>query len=148
VNAEFLCGLVEQTFVAEELQLVPRGHSDSILRCQHISMPRYQCYGVIIGGKKYPVFEAVFSTEIEKQVNLPAVVCSRPRYVAANVPGSRGHEMSTLPQDPHRNASTAQTSHYSKASIIRGHHQRTNIAVVLCDSNGRGSYRWRNCSCF
>jgi len=52
VNAEFVGGLVEQALVAEELQLVPRGHHDAILRRQRISMPRYQCYGVIIGGKK------------------------------------------------------------------------------------------------
>jgi hypothetical protein len=86
VNAEFVCGLVEQTFVAEELQLVPRRHSDSILRRQQVMMLGYQCDSMIICRKKQPVFEPVFFAETEKEINFRAVVSGHPRNVATNIP--------------------------------------------------------------
>jgi hypothetical protein len=52
VNAEFLCGLVKQTLVAQESQLVPRRHTESVLRRQQVVMARYQGDSVIIRWEK------------------------------------------------------------------------------------------------
>jgi hypothetical protein len=52
VNPEIPGSLVKQPFVAQESQLVPRRHTDSVLRCQQLMIPGYQGDSMIIRWKK------------------------------------------------------------------------------------------------
>ena len=116
-----MCGLVEQTLVAEVLQAAPGRHTDSVLRRQQVVVPRYQSNRMVIGGKSNQSLSSCLLARSRSRSISGPVVSSRPRNVSPNIPGSSCYEVPALFQDPYWNAPTTQAPHYTQASIIRCH---------------------------
>src|SRR6059058_5690219 len=143
MNPQVVRKTMQEPLVAGPAQFFPRRHREAIMTRQRFVIARNQRDSVVVGGKQCPTLKIMFGRQIDEEVNLPAFVLAWPPYVAADISRGCRHKMSTLLDDPNRNAATTQATHHTEAAVVRTHDQRTGGSGVDVSPKIRGRHRLR-----